>query len=178
MPIKQPRISKPLKVILILALLIAASLLGTTLASYVKEAGLFGGGWVGPKYYAFEVDSSGGQNSLSPGESTVYSFTVKNHNNGGVAQVPLNVLIHVTYPATLAGTGRVQAVLRSGDSLIGSSDSGTLECSGIELAANTKETDSYTLTLTWLDADMALLGGMTESAFNPAAISIRVSGYQ
>jgi hypothetical protein len=178
MQIKQPRTGRPLKTILVLALLIAASLLGTTLASYVKQAGLFGSGWVGPKYYAFEVDSNGGQNSLSPGGSTVYSFTVKNHNSGGVAQVPLKVLIHATYPATLAGTGRVRAELRSGASLIGSSDNGTLECSGIELAANTKNTDNYTLTLTWLDADIALLGGMTQSVFDPAAISIRVSGYQ
>lgn len=175
---KQPRTGWPLKVILAFVLMIAASLLGTTLASYVKEVGLFGSGRVGPKYYAFEVDSIGGQNSLMPGESAVYAFTVKNHNNGGVAQVPLKVLIHVTYPATLAGTGRVLAELRCGDAMIGSSDSGTLESSGIELAANIEDTDSYTLTLTWLDADMDLLGAMTQSTFDPAAISIRVSGYQ
>lgn len=175
---KQPRAGRPLKAVLALALLIAASMLGTTLASYVKEAGLFGSGWVGPKYYAFEVDSGAGRNSLMPGESAVYDFTVKNYNSGGIAQVPLKVLIHVTFPATLAGTGRVLAELRGGDTLLGSSDSGTLECSGIELAANTKDTDSYTLTLTWLDADTALLGGMTENVFDPSAISIRVSGYQ
>ena len=175
---KQPRAGWPLRIILAFVLLIAASLLGSTLASYVKEAGLFGGGWVGPKYYAFEVDSTGGKSSLSPGESAVYAFTVRNHNTGGVSQVPLKVLIHVTYPQTLAGTGRVLAELRYGDALIASSDSGTLECAGIELAANTQDTDSYTLTLTWLDADMALLGEIAQSAFDPAAVSIRVSGYQ
>ena len=175
---KQPKAGRPLKAILALTLLIAVSLLGSTLASYVKEAGLFGSGWVGPKYYAFEVDSTGGKNSLTPGESAVYAFTVKNHNPGGVSQVPLKVLIHVTYPKTLADTGRVLAELRCGDALLASSDNGTLECSGIELAANTKDTDSYTLTLTWLDADMLLLGEIAQGAFDPAALSIRVSGYQ
>jgi hypothetical protein len=175
---KQPRTGWPLKVILAFVLMIAASLLGTTLASYVKEVGLFGSGRVGPKYYAFEVDSTSGKNSLTPGESAVYAFTVKNHNSGGVAQVPLKVLIHITYPKTLADTGRVLAELRCGDALLASSDSGTLECAGIELAANTQDIDSYTLTLTWLDADMALLGTLTQNAFDPAAVSIRVSGYQ
>ena len=175
---KQPRSGRPLKIILALALLIAVSLLGSTFASYVKQAALFGSGWVGPKYYAFEVDSAGGKNSLSPGESAVYAFTVKNHNPGGVSQVPLKVLIHVKYPTTLADTGRVLAELRHGDALLGSSDNGTLECPGIELAANTQVADSYTLTLTWLDADMAMLGTLTQNAFDPAALSIRVSGYQ
>ena len=32
--------------------------------------------------------------------------------------------------------------------------------------------------LTWVDADMALLGGIKGQPFDPQAISVRVSGYQ
>ena len=46
------------------------------------------------------------------------------------------------------------------------------------MAANVQETHNYTVTLTWVDADIALLGGMTQESFDPQAISIRVSGYQ
>ena len=173
-----PRFSKALTAILALALVLAVSLLGTTLASYVKEAGLFGNGWVGPKYYAFEVESSGDRHALAPGESAAYAFTVKNYNSGGFAQVPLNVLVHATYPSALAGTGRVLAELRQGGTVLGSSDSGTLECPGAVLSANSEDSDSYTLVLTWLDADMALLGSMKDSAFEPQGVNIRVSGYQ
>lgn len=169
---------RPLKVILVLILLLAASLLATTLASYVREASLFANGWVGPKYYAFEVESTGSRESIMPGASADYTFTVKNHHNGGVAQVPLKVLIHAAYPKTLLGTGRVVAQLRCGDTLLSSSDSGILECSGMELTADTMDSDSYTLTLTWLDADMTLLSEIAHSTFDPCAISIRVSGYQ
>lgn len=175
---KYPWLSKHLGVLLLLALLLAVSIFGVTLASYVKEASLFNQGWVGPKYYAFEVESGSGPEALAPGESTVYHFTVRNYNDGGTAQVPLKVLIHVTFPTTLAGTGRIEAVIRTGDQVLGTSESGILECAGLELAGNTPDTDSYSLTLTWLDADIILLGGQTQDIFEPSSVSVRVSGYQ
>ena len=170
--------SKRVKILLAIALLVIAAWTGTTLSAYVKESALFPSGWVGPKYYAFEVDSSAGHTSLAPGESTSYAFTVKNYNSGGTAQVPLKVLINISYPPSLAGTGKLRADLFSGSTLLRSSDTGTLESAGFDLAANVQETHNYTVTLTWVDADMALLGGMTQESFDPQAISIRVSGYQ
>ena len=170
--------SKRVKILLAIALLVIAALTGTTLAAYVKQTGLFSGGWVGPKYYAFEVDSSAGRTSLAPGESTSYAFTVKNYNSGGTAQVPLKVLINISYPPSLAGTGKLRADLYGGDTLLRSSDTGTLEAAGLDLAANVQETHHYMIKLTWVDADMALLGGKKEEIFTAQAISVRVSGYQ
>lgn len=170
--------SKRLNILLAMALLIIAAWTGTTFAAYVKQTGLFSSGWVGPKYYAFEVESSSGHTSLAPGGSTSYAFTVKNHNSGGTAQVPLKVLVSISFPPSLAGTGKLRADLHGAGTLLRSSDTGTLECAGLDMAANIQETHSYTLTLTWVDADMAMLGGMKEEPFDPQAISIRVSGYQ
>ena len=170
--------SKRAKILLAIALLVIAAWTGTTLAAYVKQTGLFSGGWVGPKYYAFEVESSFGHTSLAPGESASYPFVVRNYNDGGTAQVPLKVLISLDYPQSLAGTGKLRADLYGGNTLLRSSDTGTLEAAGFDLAANVEETHNYTVTLTWVDADIALLGGMTQESFDPQAISIRVSGYQ
>ena len=170
--------SKRVKILLAIALLVIAAWTGNTLAAYVKQTGLFSGGWVGPKYYAFEVDSSAGRTSLAPGESTSYAFTVKNYNSGGTAQVPLKVLINISYPPSLAGTGKLRADLYSGSTLLRSSDTGKLEAAGFDLAANVQETQNYTIKLTWVDADMALLGGIKGQPFDPQAISVRVSGYQ
>ena len=169
---------KKLKILLALALLVIAAWTGTTLSAYVKESALFSSGWVGPKYYAFEVDSSAGHTSLAPGESTSYAFTVKNYNSGGTAQVPLKVLISLDYPQSLAGTGKLRADLYGGNTLLRSSDTGTLEAAGFDMAANVQETHNYMITLTWVDADMALLGGIKGQPFDPQAISVRVSGYQ
>ena len=170
--------SKRVKILLAIALLVIAAWRGNSLAAYVKQTGLFSGGWVGPKYYAFEVDSSAGHTSLAPGESTSYAFTVKNYNSGGTAQVPLKVLINISYPPSLAGTGKLRADLFSGSTLLRSSDTGTLESAGFDLAANVQETHNYTIKLTWVDADMALLGGIKGQPFDPQAVSVRVSGYQ
>ena len=170
--------SKRLKILLAMVLLVISAWTGTTLAAYVKEISLFSSGWVGPKYYAFEVESDFGHTSLAPGESASYPFAVRNYNDGGTAQVPLKVLISLDYPKSLAGTGKLRADLYSGSTLLRSSDTGTLESAGFDLAANVQETHHYTVTLTWVDADMALLGGMTQESFDPQAISIRVSGYQ
>lgn len=175
---KHPLLSKRVGTILILALLLAGSVFGFTLASYIKEASLFGQGWVGPKYYAFEVESSNRPEAIAPGESTVYHFTVRNYNDGGTAQVPLKVLIRATFPTALAGTGKVVAVIRTGDQVLGTSETGTLECNGLELSPNTPDTDSYTLTLSWMDADIDLLSGQKGTVIDPLAVSIRVSGYQ
>ena len=51
---------KEIIVVLSLLTMIAVSMLGVTLSSYVKELQLFGSGWLGPKYFAFELDSDGG----------------------------------------------------------------------------------------------------------------------
>ena len=170
--------SKRVKILLAIALLVIAALTGTTLASYVKQTGLFSSGWVGPKYSAFEVDSSAGHTSLAPGESASYPFAVRNYNDGGTAQVPLKVLISLDYPSSLAGTGKLQADLYGGNTLLRSSDTGTLEAAGFDMAANVQETHNYMIKLTWVDADMALLGGIKGQPFDPQAISVRVSGYQ
>lgn len=174
-PKRRPR---GLTVLLVLALIAAAGWSGTALAAYVKQNSLFGSGWVGPKYYAFEVESSATGAKLAPGESADYPFSVKNFNSGGTAQVPLKVLIKADYPASLAGTGKVRADLYSGSTLLKSSETGTLECAGFEMTANIKETHSYTLTLTWLDADISLLSGAEEDGLGTEAVYISVSGYQ
>ena len=170
--------SKRVKILLAIALLVIAAWTGTTLAAYVKESALFSNGWVGPKYYAFEVESSFGHTSLAPGESASYPFAVRNYNDGGTAQVPLKVLISLDYPSSLAGTGKLRADLYGGNTLLRSSDTGKLEAAGYDLPANVQETHNYTIKLTWVDADMALLGGIKGQPFDPQAISVRVSGYQ
>lgn len=174
-PKRRPR---GLTALLMLVLLAAAGWSGTALAAYAKQSNLFGSGWVGPKYYAFEVESSAGGVKLAPGEGASYPFTVKNFNSGGTAQIPLKVLIKVDYPATLAGTGKVWAELHSGSTLLKKTDSGKLEYAGLDMAAGIKETHSYTLTLTWLDADISLLSGAEEDGLGTGAVSIIVSGYQ
>ena len=171
-------ISRPLKVILLLALALSFSMVGVTLGMYVKQVNLFGDGWIGPKYYAFEVQSNAFNQSVTPGSSATYPFTVSNYNNGGVAQIPLNVTFSIMYPTNFGGTGKVNAVLTCGGTVLGSSETGTLDCNGILLPKNEKTTDQYTLTLTWKDIDMALLSDIKSSAFDPSQISIRVSGYQ
>lgn len=170
--------SKRLKILLAMTLLVISAWTGTTLAAYVKESALFSSGWVGPKYYAFEVESSFGHTSLAPGESASYPFVVRNYNHGGTAQVPLKVLISLDYPSSLAGTGKLRADLYGGNTLLRSSDTGTLEAAGFDMAANVQETHNYMIKLTWVDADMALLGGIKGQPFDPQAISVRVSGYQ
>jgi hypothetical protein len=171
-------VSKPLKIIMALAVIISFSLFGTTLGMYVKEVGLFSSGRVGPRYYAFEVENNSSPQSVAPGESATFAFTVKNYDNGGVAQVPLKVAIAATYPMSLAGTGRVVAELKNGGTVLAVSDNGTLECGGLELSSAVNDTDQYTLSLTWLDADLIILGGMTTAVFDPSQVNIRVSGYQ
>lgn len=170
--------TRRLRAILLMAVLISASMMGISLAAYSKEVGLFNSGWVGPKYYAFEVEYESQQHKLAPGESTDYVFTVKNHNAGGVAQVPLKVAIAVTYPTDLGGTGTMQAELKHGNASLGTSDNGELACKGRELAANEKDSDQYTLTLTWLDADIDFLGTKKSEVFQPSQIKISVSGFQ
>ena len=172
------KLGKPLKIILMLVVLLVLSMMGAALAAYAKDVTLFSTGWVGPKYYAFEVENELKRQSLAPEERAVYTFTVKNYNDGGTAQVPLKVAILVTCPVDLAQTGKVFAELTYDNSVLGSSDKGKIECSGREMAANVKQSDRYTLTLTWLDADTALLGTMTSAVFEPSNINIRVSGYQ
>ena len=172
------KISKPLRVLLGLALLIAVSMAGYTLAAYVKTVNLFQGGWVGPKYFAFEVNGNSESQTVAPGGSASFPFSVSNYNNGGTAQVPLNVSISITYPQSLAGTGAVEAKLTLGGSTLATSTNGTLECNGAALPQNVQTTDKYTLTLTWLNADIAYLGTVKTSTFNPSDIKIRVSGYQ
>lgn len=170
--------SRRLIILLSLALLVASVWVGPTLAAFVRQAKLFDGGWLGPKYYAFEVESSAQTQSIAPGESASYPFRVKNHNAGGAAQVPLNVLIQVSYPPTLAGTGRLKADLYHGGQLLHTSTGGTLECAGMSMIANVNVTNDYTLSLTWQDADLTALGAIANETLPADAISIRVSGYQ
>lgn len=170
---------KPLIVVLSFLAVIAVSMLGITLSSYVKQLQLFGEGWVGPKYFAFEVDSNSSQQSLAPGETVTYDFSVSNHDNQGVAQVPLHVSIEIDYPTQLAGTGAILAELYYNGTVL-TSDTGTgfLTAVGATMPANTSTTDIYSLKLTWQNADMVLLGDIQSTIFDPSSIDIRVSGYQ
>lgn len=176
---KRNRFRKPLIVVLGFLAVISVSMLGVTLSSYVKQLQLFGDGWVGPKYFAFEVDSSGTQQGLAPGETVTYNFTVSNHDSSGVAQVPLHVSIEIDYPAQLAGTGAILAELYyNGTVLASDAGTGLLTAAGATMPANTATTDTYSLKLTWQNADMVLLGDIQSTIFDPSSISIRVSGYQ
>lgn len=164
---------------LTLLAVLAVSVFGFTLATYVKEIHLFDGGWIGPKRYAFEVGSVSGNQSLAPGETAAYTFTVTNANAAGVAQIPLQVSIEIGYPAQLAGTGSIKAQLyRDGALLAATTGTGALAATGATLPANQQTTDTYTLKLTWQDADLAYLSGVKTVAFDPSQLQIRVSGYQ
>jgi len=169
---------KRLSVLLVLVLVLSLSLLGVTLASYVKEIKLYGEGWVGPKYFTFMADGSGQQKSLQPGGTISYDFTVSNFDAGGVAQIPLNTSIAITIPNSMASTGKLMGELRLGNTILASSFAGSTECNGNTLTAAIKDSDTYTLTITWLDADLALLGGKTSTPFDPSQITVRVSAYQ
>ncbi|NLI22524.1 MAG: hypothetical protein GX418_13380 [Clostridiales bacterium] len=178
MQTRERRPGKPLRMVLVLALILALSMAGVTLGLYVKEVKLFGDGWIGPKYYAFEVDNSVTDQSIAPGQSVEYTFTVSNHNAGGVAQVPIQVSIEATYPTSLADTGNILAQLYRGSDLLAESGSGSLSCAGAVLPENTSTTHSYTLKLTWQNADIVHLGDVKFASFDASQISIRVSGYQ
>lgn len=176
---KRNRLLKLVIVVLSLLAVIAVSMLSVTLSAYVKELQLFGGGWVGPKYFAFDIGNDAGTKSLAPGETVSYDFSVSNFDGNGVAQVPLHVSIEIAYPAQLAGTGAIRADLYHGGSLLASdTGSGSLAATGETLPANSATTDSYTLSLTWIDSDMTLLGDKVGETFDPSTISISVSGYQ
>jgi hypothetical protein len=176
---ERKRLLRPLIVILSLLAVIAVSMLSVTLSAYVKELQLFNGGWVGPKYFAFNIDSDGSTKSLAPGESVSYNFSVCNFDGSGVAQVPLHVSIEIAYPPQLAGTGVIRADLyHGGTQLASDTGSGSLAVTGVTLPANSATTDSYTLTLTWLDSDMVFLGDRVNESFDPSTINISVSGYQ
>ncbi len=173
------KIWKALMVVLSLMAMIAVSMLGVTMSSYVKELQLFGDGWMGPKYFAFDMDSSGDMQDLAPGETVDYDFSVRNFDNNGVTQVPLHVAIEIDYPAQLAGTGVIQSELLQGGSALASDlGNGKLAATGSTMPANTATTDTYTLSLTWLDSDLQLLGDMVSTVFDPSDINIRVSAYQ
>ena len=175
----QKRKAKPWIVVLTILALIAVSMLGITLSSYIKELQLFGSGWVGPKHFAFSIDKSGDTKNLAPGESVEYTFSVRNHDNDGVSQIPLHVSIEIAYPPQLAGTGIIQADLyREGTLLASDVGGGALAASGSTLPANTATTDHYALTLTWLDSDVEYLGEIQSKEQEPSIISISVSGYQ
>ncbi len=176
---KHGRVMKAIIVVLSLLTMIAVTMLGVTLSSYVKELQLFGSGWLGPKYFAFELDSDGGTKSLAPGENTEYDFYVHNFDANGTAQVPLHVSIEITYPPQLAESGAIKAELYRGGSLLASSTgTGSLNVTGNTLPANAATTDHYTLRLTWVDANLAVLGTKVSQTFDPSTISISVSGYQ
>ena len=176
---KRSKLWKSIMVILGLMAVIAVSMLTVTLSSYVKQLELFGGGWMGPKYFAFDVDSNGSAQDLAPGESVSYDFDVRNFDDNGVTQVPLHVAIEIDYPVQLADTGTIQADLyQSGSLLASDSGSGTLAATGSSMPANTATTDTYTLTLTWVDSDLVALGEQVSTIFDPSDINIRVSGYQ
>jgi hypothetical protein len=164
--------------VLALILLIAVSMAGFTLGAYVRQVKLFNSGWIGPKYFAFEIANSVSHRDLQPGASVSYPFTVTNHNSGGTAQVDLQVTISISYPTSLAGTGTVRATLTSGGQTLATSESGTLEATGTTLPANVQTTGEYTLTLTWLNADLTYLSDKTTQAFDDSQIHVSVSGYQ
>lgn len=170
---------KPLVVLLTLLAIIAASMLSVTLSAYVKTLPFFGDGWVGPKYFAFDIHSDGETKSLAPGESISYDFSVYNHNDNGVAQIPLHISIEIHYPQQLAGAGTIRAELfREGASLATDTGSGVLAVMGKTLPAGVATTDVYTLTLTWLDTDTAYLTEIRDADFDPSKITISVSAYQ
>lgn len=169
---------KRLTVLLLLVLILSLSLLGVTLAIYVKEVKLYDEGWVGPRYFAFTAEGSGQQKSLQPGGSVSFDFTVSNFDGDGIAQVPLHTTIAITIPNSLAGTGTLKGELRSGTTLLAASFAGSIECNGNTLAAGEKDSDTYTLTITWQGADLQMLGGKTTTPFDPSQIAVRVSAYQ
>jgi len=154
-------------------------MLGVTLSAYIKQVNLFDEGWVGPKYFAFEIDSTGDTKSMAPGESVDYVFHVRNYNEEGTSQVDLRVSIEIEYPGQLAGTGVIKAELYYDGALITSdTGSGTLASSGKTLPGGAQTNDVYTLKLTWLDSDLEYLGEIRENDFAVSDIKISVSGYQ
>ncbi len=171
--------TRPIVIVLSILALIAISMLGVTLSAYIKQINLFDGGWIGPKYFAFEIDSNSDTRSLAPGESVDYNFDVRNYNEEGTAQVNLHVSIEIEYPAQLAGTGVIRADLyHDGALLISDIGSGTVAVTGSTLPGGTQTTDRYTLTLTWQDMDMEYLGEIQSNTFEASDVNISVSAYQ
>ena len=171
--------ARPIVIVLSILLVIAVSMLGVTLSSYVKQLSLFNSGWIGPKYFAFNIDSAGDTKSLAPGESVSYDFNVRNYDENGVSQVDLHVAIEIDYPGQLAGTGVIKAELFHGGDLITSdTGSGTLAAAGSTLPGGSEYADGYTLKLTWLESDMEYLGEIKANEFDVSDVQIRVSGYQ
>jgi hypothetical protein len=170
--------SKRLMAALILVLLVAFSMFGFTLGTYVRQTTLFDDGWIGPKHFAFTVGNTVSHRSLEPGQSVSYPITVSNTAADGVAEVDLHVALSITYPTSLAGTGRITATLSRNGQTLATSESGTLDCTGSTLPATQATTDEYMLTLTWLDADLTYLSDKTTQAFSNSQIHIDVSGYQ
>jgi len=174
---QKPVISKPFKVVLVLVILLLVSLFGSTLGIYAKEAPV-SQNLIGAKLYAFEISNDVDAQSVEPGGSVTYTFSVRNFNTNGTAEIPLQTYVTIYFPTDLASTGRVLAQLYYGSQLLGSSDTGTLYCAGITLPENVKTTDVYSLTLSWLDADMTLLGDSKWQTFTPSQVHISVAGYQ
>ncbi len=169
---------KPTKVVFVLALLVIVSLFGGTMGIYSKQLPISGDSQIGPKNFAFEAAASITDQSVEPGGSASYEFTVSNFNGSGTAEVALQTYATVYFPGSLVGTGRVLAQLYYEGALLGSSDTGTLYCSGATLPANEQTTDTYTLTLSWLDADMAVLGDSKWQTITPSQVHINMAGYQ
>ncbi len=175
----QNKKTRPYMVILSILALIALSMLGLTLSAYVKQVNLFDDGWVGPKYFAFELDGDTATKSLAPGNSVEYRFSVKNYNQDGTAQVDLRVSIEIKFPEKLAGTGTIKAELYHGEDLLASDlGSGTLAATGSTLPGGTQTSDAYTLRLTWQDMDMEYLGTIKLEEFEVSDIEFNVSAYQ
>lgn len=171
--------TRPIVIVLSILAVIAVSMLGVTLSAYIKQINLFDGGWIGPKYFAFEIDSDSAAKSLAPGESVDYDFDVRNFNEEGTAQVDLHVSIEIGYPAQLAGTGVIKADLYHDGALLASdTGSGSLAVTGSTLPGGTDTTDRYTLTLTWQDMDMEYLGEIQSGEFDASDVNISVSAYQ
>ena len=104
---------------------------------------------MGPKYFAFDVDSNGSAQDLAPGESVSYDFDVRNFDDNGVTQVPLHVAIEIDYPRTAWRTRALyrRICIKAASLLASDSGSGTLAATGSSMPANTATTDTYTLTL-------------------------------
>jgi len=170
--------SKQTKLVVLLLVLVIVSLFGGTLGIYSQELPVLSDSRVGPKYYAFEISNSVSSQSVAPGNSVTYTFSVSNFNSGGTAELDLQTYATIYFPTSLAGTGSVLAQLYCDGQLLGSSDTGTLYCPDLTLPENVQTTDVYSLTLTWQNADLTYLGENKWQTFDPSNIRISMAGSQ
>jgi hypothetical protein len=163
--------------LVILTLAIVTSLSAGTLAVYTTTDTAVSGS-VQVKKFAFTAAGTSGDSTtikLAPTESKDYAFTVSNTDNGATAEVPLNYTVTVNYSGALTAMPGLKAVLKSGSTELINNTSGSFTYTVSNVPAGTARTDSYTLTLIWVNGDNTAQTSAGEGANGTTTYPMTVS---